>query len=223
MDPPSDAHPTPAAPSRGGPLWALSALRRSAHSGGGSWQAELGGWGAAGLTQRLAPGSWAAPLPAPCPRGVAVRVASSPGLEWALKTLVVAGPLFPTCLQIASQLRLFDPQLKEKPEEESFAEPVWLVQLRRVQKQVKVCGWLSVMGLVQTCGPHPQCEVGTGQLWGCACVRERPHPPGAWSLPRPRLPVRPEVSLSGGRCSVEPGHSLPPALPQHTKLRGGTA
>ncbi|XP_077609051.1 protein transport protein Sec16A isoform X2 [Crocuta crocuta] len=40
-------------------------------------------------------------------------------------------------VQVASQLRLFDPQLREKPEEESFAEPAWLVQLQRVEKQVK--------------------------------------------------------------------------------------
>lgn len=42
------------------------------------------------------------------------------------------------CVQIASQLRLFDPQLREKPEEEAFVEPAWLVQLQCVDKQVKV-------------------------------------------------------------------------------------
>ncbi|KAL1787004.1 transport protein Sec16A isoform X1 [Sigmodon hispidus] len=40
-------------------------------------------------------------------------------------------------IQMASQLRLFDPQLKEKPEEESFVEPTWLVQLRHVEKQIQ--------------------------------------------------------------------------------------
>ncbi|XP_076425324.1 protein transport protein Sec16A isoform X12 [Peromyscus maniculatus bairdii] len=39
--------------------------------------------------------------------------------------------------QMASQLRLFDPQLKEKPEEESFVEPAWLVQLRHVERQIQ--------------------------------------------------------------------------------------
>lgn len=43
-----------------------------------------------------------------------------------------------SCVQIASQLRLFDPQLRERPEEESFLEPAWLVQLQRVERQVKV-------------------------------------------------------------------------------------
>ncbi|XP_005083704.1 protein transport protein Sec16A isoform X2 [Mesocricetus auratus] len=40
-------------------------------------------------------------------------------------------------IQMASQLRLFDPQLKEKPEEESFVEPAWLVQLRHVERQIQ--------------------------------------------------------------------------------------
>lgn len=54
-----------------------------------------------------------------------------------MKTLAVTGLRF-SCLQIASQLRLFDPQLRERPEEESFVEPAWLVQLQRVERQVKV-------------------------------------------------------------------------------------
>ncbi|XP_072816546.1 protein transport protein Sec16A isoform X1 [Vicugna pacos] len=40
-------------------------------------------------------------------------------------------------VQVASQLRLFDPQLREKPEEEFFVEPAWLAELRRVEKQVQ--------------------------------------------------------------------------------------
>lgn len=44
------------------------------------------------------------------------------------------------CVQIASQLRLFDPQLREKPEQEAFVEPAWLAQLRRVDRQLKVRG-----------------------------------------------------------------------------------
>ncbi|XP_050011066.1 protein transport protein Sec16A isoform X4 [Alexandromys fortis] len=40
-------------------------------------------------------------------------------------------------IQMASQLCLFDPQLKEKPEEESSVEPSWLVQLRDVEKQIQ--------------------------------------------------------------------------------------
>ncbi|XP_061867221.1 protein transport protein Sec16A isoform X6 [Colius striatus] len=40
-------------------------------------------------------------------------------------------------IQISSQLRLFDPQIKEKPEQESFIEPTWLVRLRHVDGQIK--------------------------------------------------------------------------------------
>uniref|UniRef100_A0A8C0F2T4 Protein transport protein Sec16A n=1 Tax=Bubo bubo TaxID=30461 RepID=A0A8C0F2T4_BUBBB len=41
-------------------------------------------------------------------------------------------------IQMSSQLRLFDPQIKEKPEQESFIEPSWLVRLRHVDGQIKV-------------------------------------------------------------------------------------
>ncbi|XP_076793745.1 protein transport protein Sec16A isoform X6 [Arvicanthis niloticus] len=39
--------------------------------------------------------------------------------------------------QMASQLQLFDPQLREKPEKESFVEPAWLVQLQHVERQIQ--------------------------------------------------------------------------------------
>lgn len=40
-------------------------------------------------------------------------------------------------IQMSSQLRLFDPQIKEKPDQESFIEPSWLVRLRHVDGQIK--------------------------------------------------------------------------------------
>ncbi|XP_027725144.1 protein transport protein Sec16A isoform X6 [Vombatus ursinus] len=40
-------------------------------------------------------------------------------------------------IQIASQLRLFDPQIKEKPEQESFIEPTWLIQLQQLKRQIE--------------------------------------------------------------------------------------
>ncbi|XP_074968440.1 protein transport protein Sec16A isoform X8 [Phalacrocorax aristotelis] len=40
-------------------------------------------------------------------------------------------------IKMSSQLRLFDPQIKEKPEQESFIEPSWLVRLRHVDGQIK--------------------------------------------------------------------------------------
>uniref|UniRef100_A0A8C6XU72 Protein transport protein sec16 n=1 Tax=Naja naja TaxID=35670 RepID=A0A8C6XU72_NAJNA len=39
--------------------------------------------------------------------------------------------------QISSQLRLFDPQIREKPEQELFIEPSWLIQLRHLDRQIK--------------------------------------------------------------------------------------
>uniref|UniRef100_A0A669QQ33 Protein transport protein sec16 n=1 Tax=Phasianus colchicus TaxID=9054 RepID=A0A669QQ33_PHACC len=41
-------------------------------------------------------------------------------------------------IQMSSQLRLFDPQIKEKPDQESFVEPPWLVRLRHVDGQIKI-------------------------------------------------------------------------------------
>ncbi|KAG8142112.1 putative Protein transport protein [Naja naja] len=40
-------------------------------------------------------------------------------------------------IQISSQLRLFDPQIREKPEQELFIEPSWLIQLRHLDRQIK--------------------------------------------------------------------------------------
>ncbi|XP_039619795.1 protein transport protein Sec16A isoform X5 [Polypterus senegalus] len=40
-------------------------------------------------------------------------------------------------IQISEKLRFFDPQLKEKPEQELFIEPDWLVHLRQVDGQIK--------------------------------------------------------------------------------------
>ncbi|XP_050175889.1 protein transport protein Sec16A isoform X4 [Myiozetetes cayanensis] len=40
-------------------------------------------------------------------------------------------------IQMSSQLRLFDPQIKEKPEQESLIEPPWLITLRHVDGQIK--------------------------------------------------------------------------------------
>uniref|UniRef100_A0A667WL62 Protein transport protein sec16 n=1 Tax=Myripristis murdjan TaxID=586833 RepID=A0A667WL62_9TELE len=41
-------------------------------------------------------------------------------------------------IQMAEKLRFFDPQLKEKPEQELFNEPEWLIQLRQLDGQIRV-------------------------------------------------------------------------------------
>ncbi|XP_020508998.1 protein transport protein Sec16A isoform X4 [Labrus bergylta] len=40
-------------------------------------------------------------------------------------------------IQISEKLRFFDPQLKEKPEQELFNEPEWLIHLRKLDGQIK--------------------------------------------------------------------------------------
>ncbi|XP_029469984.1 protein transport protein Sec16A isoform X2 [Rhinatrema bivittatum] len=40
-------------------------------------------------------------------------------------------------IQVSSQLRFFDPQLKEKPEQEQFIQPDWLVHLQHLDGQIK--------------------------------------------------------------------------------------
>ncbi|XP_070706135.1 protein transport protein Sec16A isoform X2 [Pempheris klunzingeri] len=40
-------------------------------------------------------------------------------------------------IQMSEKLRFFDPQLKEKPEQELFNEPEWLIQLRQLDGQIR--------------------------------------------------------------------------------------
>ncbi|KAB0380479.1 hypothetical protein FD755_008263 [Muntiacus reevesi] len=65
-------------------------------------------------------------------------------------------------VQVASQLRLFDPQLKEKPEEEASAEPAWLVQLQLVERQVEegAVAWSQDGACPPRCSSSPSPEVG---------------------------------------------------------------
>lgn len=39
---------------------------------------------------------------------------------------------------MSEKLRFFDPQLKEKPEQELFNEPEWLIELRQLDGQIRV-------------------------------------------------------------------------------------
>lgn len=39
---------------------------------------------------------------------------------------------------MSEKLRFFDPQLKEKPEQELFIEPEWLIELRQLDGQIRV-------------------------------------------------------------------------------------
>lgn len=59
--------------------------------------------------------------------------------------IIVALPLFTQALrsassspQLSEKLRFYDPQLKEKPEQEQFVEPEWLLHLRQLEGKIRV-------------------------------------------------------------------------------------
>nr|XP_025715916.1 protein transport protein Sec16A isoform X7 [Callorhinus ursinus] len=110
-------------------------------------------------------------------------------------------------VQIASQLRLFDPQLREKPEEEAFVEPAWLVQLQCVDKQVKegATAWSRDGTFPQRCPSTPSSEA--GQYDGPA-----PTQPGGPGTGNPLLaPPGPSAEHLGQGVRLLP--SAPPARP----------
>ncbi|XP_040488139.1 protein transport protein Sec16A isoform X2 [Ursus maritimus] len=110
-------------------------------------------------------------------------------------------------VQIASQLRLFDPQLREKPEEEAFVEPAWLVQLQSVDKQVKegAAVWSRGGTFPQRCPSTPSSEA--GQYDGPALSQ-----PGGPGTGNPLLaPPVPSAEHFGQGVRLLP--SAPPTLP----------
>ncbi|KAM5328059.1 protein transport protein Sec16A isoform 3-T6 [Glossophaga mutica] len=151
-------------------------------------------------------------------------------------------------VEVASRLRLFDPQLKERPEEESFAEPAWLVQLQRVQKQVEegAALWGQDAACPQPCPSTPSSEGGQRDGPGLEqpldLATENPllappvpsakHPgPGVWLLPSAlptlhdghpafpaRVPMFPVPSL--GAVEPGPGYGLPGAAPAFAEPSG---
>ncbi|XP_037347639.1 protein transport protein Sec16A isoform X2 [Talpa occidentalis] len=107
-------------------------------------------------------------------------------------------------VQVASQLRLFDPQLKEKPEEESFLEPAWLVRLRHVDKQVQEGAvlWSQDVAFPQQCPSTPSSEL--GQCDGPALAQ-----PTSLGVDNPLL----APPVQGVEC-LAPGVRLLPSAPQ---------
>ncbi|XP_045145141.1 protein transport protein Sec16A isoform X3 [Echinops telfairi] len=98
-------------------------------------------------------------------------------------------------VQVASKLRLFDPQLKERPEEEAFVEPAWLVQL---QQEGATVWWQD--GALSSQGPATP----SSEAEPC----EAPGP----QAPLLALPL-PGTELSG------PGVHLLPSAPQTPPAR----
>ncbi|XP_004757009.2 protein transport protein Sec16A isoform X1 [Mustela putorius furo] len=109
--------------------------------------------------------------------------------------------------QVASQLRLFDPQLREKPEQEAFVEPAWLVQLQRVDRQLKegAAVWSRDGTFPQRCPSTPSSEAGP-------CDGLALGPPGGLGAGNPLLaPPVPSAEHLGQGVRLLP--SAPPTLP----------
>ncbi|XP_045879858.1 protein transport protein Sec16A isoform X3 [Meles meles] len=109
--------------------------------------------------------------------------------------------------QIASQLRLFDPQLREKPEQEAFVEPAWLAQLRHVDRQLKegAAVWSRDGTFPQRCPSTPSSEAGP-------CDGPALGPPGGPGAGNPLLaPPVPSAEHLGQGVRLLP--SAPPTLP----------
>lgn len=45
---------------------------------------------------------------------------------------------------MSEKMRFFDPQLKEKADQELFNEPEWLINLRQLDGQMRVCVFINV-------------------------------------------------------------------------------
>ncbi|KAM9641761.1 protein transport protein Sec16A [Trichechus inunguis] len=124
-------------------------------------------------------------------------------------------------VQVASRLRLFDPQLKEKPEEESSAEPPWLVRLQRVEKQMQEGAgtWQQDGAFPPQCPSTPSSEVeqynGPGPRQPAALGPENPLllPLPNTELSSPSVQLLPSATQQPGPAMVPLFPVLPPAEP----------
>ncbi|XP_057580040.1 protein transport protein Sec16A isoform X3 [Hippopotamus amphibius kiboko] len=115
-------------------------------------------------------------------------------------------------VQVASQLRLFDPQLKEKPEEEASAEPAWLAQLQLLEKQVKegAVAWSQDGAFPPRCPSSPSseaglCDVGPAQPAGLGtdnALLAPPLPSTEHFSPDVRLLPSASLTLPDGQLAV---------------------
>ncbi|KAJ8377624.1 hypothetical protein AAFF_G00255330 [Aldrovandia affinis] len=110
-------------------------------------------------------------------------------------------------IQMAAKLRFFDPQLKEKPEEELFIEPDWLVHLRQLDGQIKE-------GAIPYSPDTPQqydCSTPSSEF-------DQPSPPDPMGMPQDVGGPPPENTLMSGLLP-NPGppmagvQLMPPAPP----------
>ncbi|XP_037401728.1 protein transport protein Sec16A isoform X2 [Pygocentrus nattereri] len=133
-------------------------------------------------------------------------------------------------IQMSERLRFFDPQLKEKPEQELFQEPDWLLLLRKLSSQIQD-GVISLRTDRST--PQPSaCTTPSSEehpsLPDHSALSSDPHNPLMTSLmPQPGpptpgvqlMPPAPVTILHDGTVSLHhappPGESIPfyPAAP----------
>ncbi|TSK72006.1 Protein transport protein Sec16B [Bagarius yarrelli] len=114
-------------------------------------------------------------------------------------------------IQLSVRLRFFDPQLKEKPEQELFQEPDWLLHLRKLSNQIKE-------GVITLCTDRstPQPSVCT-----TPSSEDQASPPEASSfISDPHNPLMTSLMPQPGSANTGV-HLMPPA--PATILQDGTA
>uniref|UniRef100_A0A8C5H2J0 Protein transport protein sec16 n=1 Tax=Gouania willdenowi TaxID=441366 RepID=A0A8C5H2J0_GOUWI len=134
-------------------------------------------------------------------------------------------------IQMSEKLRFFDPQLKEKPEQELFTEPEWLMHLRQLEGQIRVrkkCFLAKRKGYLV---PQARCVCqGWGQLHFSVTIFNYPSPTSAFQdgMSPPQLlppnkgpqfypvpPSGPPGQIPGSAYPLQdPGFAHPPFQPQ---------
>ncbi|XP_026209762.1 protein transport protein Sec16A isoform X2 [Anabas testudineus] len=77
-------------------------------------------------------------------------------------------------IQISEKLRFFDPQLKEKPEQELFNEPEWLIHLRQLDGQIRT--GVITYNADRTTPTQFDCSTPSSEL-------DEPSPPEPYNMP----------------------------------------
>uniref|UniRef100_A0A669F3U4 Protein transport protein sec16 n=1 Tax=Oreochromis niloticus TaxID=8128 RepID=A0A669F3U4_ORENI len=105
-------------------------------------------------------------------------------------------------IQMSEKLRFFDPQLKEKPEQELFIEPEWLIRLRQLDGQIKT--GLITYNADRTTPTQFECSSPSSDL-------DHPSPPNGMSLDNP-APDNPLMSSLLPGSPPQGVQLMPPGL-----------
>nr|XP_028570104.1 protein transport protein Sec16A isoform X1 [Podarcis muralis] len=133
-------------------------------------------------------------------------------------------------IQISPRLRLFDPQIREKPEQEFFDEPDWLVQLRSLDGQIKEGGIAYSAGRStpqQYACSTPSSELdhvsqSEGMGAGHEMLSGSDNPLLASLLPGTGHPVQPSVQLMPSAPQAILDSSVTAAPSSHSEATGHT-